>query len=197
MNKNLCARNKVIAHKLVKIDIKVYEIRARRNKLAIFIKFLLKRVAFIVLVIASIFLAILLWHKLQYPTTVREAVFQWNLNSFLQSDAEQTTASALMPGDWELVCESNGYDAPLHLPKYEKTFPPVGAMRDGSWGIIFIENTASFRSASGSCKLGSYIDFPTDRCIQRSEAIIKKTNESREESCRKLIIIRELGSTKS
>ncbi len=32
MNKNLCARNKVIAHELVKTDIKLYEIRAKRNK---------------------------------------------------------------------------------------------------------------------------------------------------------------------
>jgi hypothetical protein len=76
-----------------------------------------------------------------------------------------------MPGDWELVCESHGYDGPLYLKRYNKIFEPVAPPQDGVWGLIFISNDGSYKSAVGSCRVPG-VRLYTNGCTERGQAVL-------------------------
>lgn len=95
--------------------------------------------------------------------------------------------SSLQPGEWETVCESNGYDEPLRLARYGKTFPNVGAMQDGAWGLLFIHADGSYDAIAGSCQGGFHVVFPKRRCIPRGEAYLQYAGAQAGQDCKQLI----------
>jgi hypothetical protein len=133
-------------------------------------------------------LALLLfgWSRLHYPYSYAEALFLPSLISASSNDMEKIDLAELMPGDWETVCESHGYDEPLHLTKYQKTFPTAGAMQDGSWGLIFIRSDGSFNLVSSSCRAGVYLHFSGNRCQLREKAMLVQDTSRQDWACKVL-----------
>ena len=87
--------------------------------------------------------------------------------------AHELKLSDLMPGDWELVCDSNGYAGEFHVKRYNRTYPAVGALHDGSWGLVFIARDGSYTSAAGNCASpGVYVGV--EGCIERAHAILSR-----------------------
>lgn len=118
------------------------------------------------------FLALLFgWRWLGYPTSLDEASFLRKLSSQVTSGTQELRLSDLMPGDWELVCESHGYDGPLYLKRYNKIFEPVAPPQDGVWGLIFISNDGSYKSAVGSCRVPG-VRLYTNGCTERGQAVL-------------------------
>jgi hypothetical protein len=77
--------------------------------------------------------------------------------------------SKTMGDEWETVCHGHGYDEPITLKKYGRTYDPVGSPQDGAWGLIFIKKNGSFDSITGSCRQGFNFDFG---CLDRRNAIL-------------------------
>jgi len=127
--------------------------------------------------IIVVFLLLFTWSKLHYPYSYNEAVFLSNFLSSVSNNVEKLNFGELMPAEWEVVCESNGYDEPLYLEKYKKEFPSVGGMQDGAWGLIFIKTDGSFYSVSSTCRSGAYIYFSRARCLPREKAVLIKEKE--------------------
>lgn len=75
--------------------------------------------------------------------------------------------SKTMGDEWETVCHSHGYDGPITLKKYGRTYDPVGSPENGAWGLIFIKKDGSFDSITGSCRQGFNFAFG---CLDRSNA---------------------------
>ena len=123
------------------------------------------------------------WSRLHYPYSYAEALFLSSLISASSKNVEKIDLAELMPQDWEMACESHGYDEPLHLTKYQKTFPTAGAMQDGSWGLIFIRTDGSFNLVSSSCRTGVYLRFSGNRCLTREKAILIKDRERENRAC--------------
>ena len=122
------------------------------------------------------------WSFLGYPTSFDEGLFLHKLSSSVSSKSKELKLAELMPGDWELVCESHSYDGPLYLKRYNKTFPPAAPSQDGVWGFIFIAKDGSYSSAVGSCgRIGVHLTFEPHLCIERSKAILSLTGNR--ESC--------------
>lgn len=81
----------------------------------------------------------------------------------------------LIPGTWELVCDSSGYGGPVYLQQYNRTYEPVGEMQDGAWGLIFIQKDGTFVSETGSRRHGFTFDFG---CIEKSKARLTLKNSA-------------------
>jgi hypothetical protein len=109
------------------------------------------------------------WHLLGYPYSLDEARFLHKASGQISSGAKELDLAKLMPGDWELVCDSHAYDGPLHLKRYNKTFEPASRAQDDAWGLIFISPDGSYQSASGSCRVLD-AELSTDGCIERAKA---------------------------
>lgn len=130
-----------------------------------------KKVTYLLAFIVSFFL----WRWMGYPTSFNEAVFLVKLQSAISKKQQTINFADLMPGDWELVCLSHGYDAPLYLKEYGRTYPQAGAMQDSAWGLIFIEPDGSYTPVSGSCGDGVYIGgFKNAICLPRDQAILQQ-----------------------
>lgn len=123
-----------------------------------------------ILFIAFIIFILLVWRAFHYPHSYREGVFLSNLMALSVDKTQDVYLGDLMPTNWELACESHGYDEPLYIENYRKFFPVVGAIQDGSWGIVFINKDGSFDSVSGACGYGMYLKFRGNRCLKKSEA---------------------------
>ncbi len=120
------------------------------------------------------------WFFLGFPTSFDEALFLGRLAANTRAGSGDLKLSELMPGDWELACDSHGYDGPMYLKRYNKTFPPVAPPQDGVWGLIFISKDGSFSSAVGSCgRIGAYVTLEPLGCVERSRATIIRTTSSR------------------
>jgi len=143
-----------------------------------------KRTAVLGGAIIVVFLLLFAWSKLRYPHSYAEAIFLSNLITKSSNNTEQIDLGELMPTKWETVCESHGYDKPIYLPKYRKTFPTVGAMQDGAWGLIFIKADGTFAQAASSCGTGMYLEFRGDRCLSRSEAIFFREKHHEYSKCK-------------
>lgn len=127
---------------------------------------------------AVTFLGILLvWHRLGHPYSFDEAHFLYRLSLAKANNAQTLNLAELMPGDWEMVCESSGYDGPLHLERYGRTYEPVGHPQDSSWGLIFISADGSFTAASGSCRAPGL--EPLGGCLERREALLVRSERGR------------------
>jgi hypothetical protein len=75
------------------------------------------------------------WLGLGAPSSVAEARFHYRLAKASDGPTATLDLSALMPGGWELVCSAHCYSGPFYLKEYDRTFPPVSACQDGSWGF--------------------------------------------------------------
>lgn len=136
-----------------------------------------------------IFLLLLVWGKLGYPFSLSEGIFLSRIKSSSGTEIQQLNLSELMPGEWEMVCESNGYDEPLYVQKYKKTFPNVGAMQDGAWGLLFIRSDGTFSSVSSSCGAGVLLKFSRDRCLLRGQALLVKSAQDQGKKCEKFVAL--------
>jgi hypothetical protein len=112
------------------------------------------------------------WSKFGYPYSYTEAVFLFKLHDAVTKGATEVNLNELTSSDWEIVCESHGYDEPLYLPQYQKKFPNAGQMHDGAWGLIFIKKDGSFTSVSSSCAKGVYLEFLKNRCLAKKDSIL-------------------------
>jgi hypothetical protein len=117
------------------------------------------------------------WHRLGYPYSLDEARFLHRLSVAKANNAQTLNLAELMPGDWEMVCESSGYDGPLYLKRYGKTYEPVGRPQDSAWGLIFISADGSFTSASGSCRVPGLQPLPG--CREKPEALLVRSEHGR------------------
>lgn len=131
-----------------------------------------------------VFLLLIMWCKLRYPYSYAEAIFLSNLTSISSNNIEKIDLGELMPTEWETVCESHGYDEPLYLEKYQKTFPAAGAMQDGAWGFIFIKPDGAFDRVASSCAAGVYLEFRGNRCLSRLDAILLKEKHHEYSKCK-------------
>lgn len=131
----------------------------------------------ILLALAGLPIALFLgWRLLGYPYSLDEANFLHRASAQISSGANALNLAELMPGDWELVCESHGYEGPMYLERYDKTFEPVSRFQDAAWGLIFISADGSYRTAAGSCSPGG-VRFSTNGCIERAEATFVREPE--------------------
>ncbi|MDZ4073194.1 MAG: hypothetical protein U1E04_00420 [Hylemonella sp.] len=112
-----------------------------------------------------------------FITSLDEMRFLRRLRAATSAGAADISLPELMHGDWELVCESHGYDGPLYLARYNKTFDPVAPSQDGVWGLIFIAKDSSYRSAVASCQdIG--VRLSTNGCTERDKAILRRETNS-------------------
>jgi hypothetical protein len=125
-------------------------------------------------------LAIWGWSLFGYATSFDEAVFLRRLSGEVSAGSLEIKLPELMPGDWEIVCESHGYDGPIYLKRYNKTFDPVAPPQDAVWGLIFIAKDGSFSSAVASCRT-STVMLNTNGCTERENAILIR--EPKQEKC--------------
>jgi hypothetical protein len=109
------------------------------------------------------------WLAMGAPSSLAEARFYHRLANATSTSKAALDLSALMPGEWELVCSAHCYDGPLYLKKYDRKFPAVSACQDGSWGLIFISSNGSYTSAAGDCRSSS-VEMNLDRCLPRGNA---------------------------
>jgi hypothetical protein len=128
----------------------------------------------LLLIVAGVIVAgVVTWSFLGYPTSLDEAFFLHRLSSNISAGSQELRLSELMPGDWELVCESHSYDGPLYLKRYEKIYPPSAPPQDGVWGFVFISKDGSYRSTVGSCgSTGAHISLHPLGCIERQMAVL-------------------------
>jgi hypothetical protein len=110
------------------------------------------------------------------PTSLDEYKFIKEVSTRLVTGTDELRLPDLMLGDWELVCESLGYDGPLYLKQYNKTYSPVAPPQDGVWGLIFISKDGSYKSASGSCRSTKAL-LRTNGCAKREKAILIKDKD--------------------
>ena len=127
--------------------------------------------------VAALLGMLFIWHRLGYPYSFDEARFLYRLSEAKANNAQTRDLAELMPGDWEMVCESDGYDGPLYLERYGKTYEPVGRPQDASWGLIFISADGSFTAASGSCREPGL--EPLGGCLERKEALLVRSERGR------------------
>jgi len=106
-----------------------------------------------------------------FISSLDETRFLNRLKTATASGAVEISLMKMMPGDWELVCESHGYDGPLYLERYKKTFYPVAPPQDGVWGLIFIARDGSYHSAAASCR-DTGVRLLTNGCTEREKAIL-------------------------
>ena len=115
--------------------------------------------------------ATLAWSLLGFPSSFAEVQFARALKSEKVRGAQDLKLPELMRGDWELVCGSNGYGGEFYVKRYNRTYPAVGALHDGSWGLVFIAKDGSYVSAAGNCASpGVYLSV--EGCVERSKATL-------------------------
>ena len=143
-------------------------------------------VIFVVLDILAV-----IWYQFGAPTSIDEAYFLNKVSSLDASGANELKLSELMPGNWEMVCDSHGYDGPFYLEQYKKTFYPVAPPQDGVWGLIFISKDGSYSSAIGSCRVPRAL-LVANGCIERSQAVL--TRSTNHHGCQEFTVKSSLTS---
>jgi len=134
----------------------------------------------LLLAVAGVFAAVGVWALPRLPGYRAEMRFAEALRSESVRSAHELRLSELMPGDWELVCGSNGYAGEFHVKRYNRTYPAVGALHDGSWGLVFIARDGSYTSATGNCTSpGLYLGV--EGCIERAHAVL--SSKSPQQQC--------------
>ena len=142
-----------------------------------------KRFRIALIASGAIVVVFAVWRRVGSPTSYEEAVFLHRLSSNITAGASELSLEELMPGEWELVCASHSYDGPLHLKRYNKTYPPAAPAQDGVWGFVFIAKDGAYRSAVRSCgSVGVHLNFDSRYCIKRHEAHLF-LSPSRREPC--------------
>jgi hypothetical protein len=121
------------------------------------------------------------WLALGAPRSLVEYRFHTGLEQELRAGAQQIALEQLMPSGWELACESHPYDGPLHLARYQRTYPPVADPHDGAWGLVFIARDGSPAYVKGNCTSGAR--FNLGGCVSRNAATLVRTPESAGSAC--------------
>ncbi len=94
----------------------------------------------------------------------------------INSGATELDFSELKEGNWEMVCNSSGYDGELHIKKYNRTYPAVGDAQDGAWGLLFISSDGAYETVTGSRSDGFGLDFG---CMNRESAkLVRKAGRN-------------------
>jgi hypothetical protein len=128
------------------------------------------KVKIILFVVALLFAIMTIWYWL---TTKQNRDFVSQVQKEIQSGSKELVFSKLKDGNWEMVCNSSGYDSGFHVKKYNKTYPQVGDAKDGAWGLIFIKSDGSYETITGSSGDGFNFDFG---CMSRESAkLVRKT----------------------
>ena len=123
--------------------------------------------------VVGLLAAVGVWALFRFPGYRAEMRFVEALRSEHARSAQELKLSELMPGDWELVCGSNGYGGEFHVKRYNRTYPAVGALHDGAWGLVFIARDGSYTSAAGNCASpGIYLGV--EGCIERAQAVLSR-----------------------
>jgi hypothetical protein len=101
------------------------------------------------------------WCGFWSPPPIEEARLRQGLSAAVADHLSSIDLSALVPGEWEMVCDAHCYDGEsFHVRKYDRRFPTVSACHDGSWGLVFIASDGSFTSATGDCRVAAaHIDL--------------------------------------
>jgi hypothetical protein len=95
------------------------------------------------------------WGHFLLPKSLPEYQFRTRLSDIATSRSPRVSLASLYPSsEWELACESNGYDGDLYLKKYNRTYPPAAPPNDTVWGLIFIQPDGSYTPVAGSCSRG-------------------------------------------
>ena len=137
----------------------------------------------IFLILALLVLIFFVWKISGYPFSYHEMIFLRNLKIVSYSEVKKIDLGKIMPSDWDVVCESHGYDEPLYLKRYQKAFPTAGGLQNGSWGLIFVQVDGSFELISSNCNSGTEIEFKTDRCILRKDAVLTRKENITNKIC--------------
>ena len=127
----------------------------------------------LILLLSAVLLAAaaIAWSVFGFPSSLSEARFRQALESQKLRGARELKLPELMSGDWELVCGSNGYGGDFYLERYNRTYPAVGALHDGSWGLVFIAHDGSYVAAAGNCASpGIYLSV--EGCLERARATL-------------------------
>lgn len=113
------------------------------------------------------------------PNSLTELRLVQALKSEDVRKARELNLSDLAPGNWETVCGSGGYGGEFYVERYKRTYPAIGALHDGSWGLIFIEKDGSYKSAVGNCASpGVYVSV--EGCMERARAILSRKSGSQQ-----------------
>lgn len=106
-------------------------------------------------VVLALVVGLIAWTLLHLPTSLAEYQFRTRLAGIANSGQPRVTLASLFPSsEWELACESHGYDGDLYLKKYNRTYPSAAPPQDGVWGLIFIGPDGSYTPVVGSCNRG-------------------------------------------
>lgn len=112
------------------------------------------------------------WNAAGRPTSRNEAVFLHRLNAEARHRPATIDLRALMPGDWQLVCDAHCYSGDLYLSRFDRSYPPVSACHDGAWGLLFIDARGDFVSAAG----GADASISLDGCRPRQQAVLQRVD---------------------
>ncbi|WP_147375681.1 hypothetical protein [Noviherbaspirillum cavernae] len=135
--------------------------------------------------VLSIFLLLIaaaIWNLYELPTSIDEAIFRYQLSARAVSGSANIKLAELMPGGWELVCDSHGYDGDLYLARYRKTYPPAAPPQDGVWGLLFVSSDGSAKYAVGTCRLDG-VRIDVRGCAARDASVLM-LRENRGRDCR-------------
>jgi hypothetical protein len=138
----------------------------------------MKKLFFILTGFILFFVLTGIWLYFGAPTSLAEATFLSKAAARLGQPIE---LAELMPTDWEMVCESHGYDGPLYIQKYNKIFSPAAPSQSGVWGLIFIRADGSFTQAVGSCQYPG-MQFDLNGCVT-AKSIKLTMHNSQKYSC--------------
>lgn len=133
-----------------------------------------KRLAFLSIAMCATLSMLGAWMALGQPNSVQELLFLARLAAARMSSEANLKLSDLMPTEWETVCESHGYDGPLTLQRYHRTYQPVAPPQDAIWGLIFIKPDGSFTKAVGSCRFPGVQVRIAGGCLASRSANLKQ-----------------------
>jgi hypothetical protein len=89
-------------------------VEVRKHKISVF------------LAAVTVFFLVIYWSKYDERAFVKEMQDQLRLGTGI------IDLSKTMGDKWETVCHSHGYDGPITLKKYGRTYNPVGSPQDES-----------------------------------------------------------------
>jgi hypothetical protein len=133
------------------------------------------------LVFAGIAAGFMLWGAAGYPHSVAEALFLHRLAKQIEAGTDTIDLAALMPGDWELMCDGHAYNDGAYVAKYNRKYPAVSHSDKGAWGLLFISPDGSYNYASGTCPITNAL-LDGSGCWPRDQAVLYRRRD-RSQTC--------------
>ncbi len=115
------------------------------------------------------------WWLAGRPYSLAEARLLFALRA--GADGPTLDLGRLMPGEWELACDAHGFGGDFRVERYGRTYPAVGQMQDGAWGIVFIRADGTFQTAASTCGASGVI-LDLGGCVLRGKAILHRTEKA-------------------